>query len=317
MRLSKNEILSLIFITQSKESVRSCNLQKELGIKKGSVSRVLTHLQGKGLIMRAGGKIVLANTPPVEAFKKLYYTHRTSPLQEILSGRREELLSWLDHQPKSLGTLAKETGIPSDTVYYYLQDFRSLGVVSRSKKGEAYFYSFNYVVWKDLKDFVASFLEYQVLQLVPREALLIKNYGDSVLFKSLRPQDATPTSFSAYKDYGVELGLRDNYYILPRKEISLEEIFIHSLDSAEGLSHRLYCILFYLKNKETLKSVQHSMMENIRAVLRGKHIKGYPTLEDIEEQAELYGILYLVHDFVHLCLYYRAHPIQQTHNSLL
>jgi predicted transcriptional regulator len=290
MRLSKNEILSLIIIIQSKEPVRPCNLQKELSIKKGSVSRVLTHLQGKGLIMRAGGKIFLANTPPAEAFKKLYYSHRTSPLQDILSGWRVELLSWLDQQPKSLGTLARETGISNDTIYYYLQDLRSLGVISKSKEGEAYFYSFNYVVWKDLKDFVASFLEYQVLQLVPREALLIKNYGDSVLFKSLQPQDAMPTSFRAYKDYGIELGLRDNYYTLPKREITLEEKFIHSLDSAEGLSHRLYCILFYLKNKETLEKVQHPMMENIRAVLRGKHIKGYPTLGDIEEQAELYGI---------------------------
>jgi hypothetical protein len=32
------------------------------------------------------------------------------------------------------------------------------------------------------------------------------------------------------------------------------------------------------------------MIESIQAVLKGEHIKGYPTREDIEEQAELYGI---------------------------
>jgi hypothetical protein len=32
------------------------------------------------------------------------------------------------------------------------------------------------------------------------------------------------------------------------------------------------------------------MMKSIRAALRGEHIKGYPTRDDIEEQAELYGI---------------------------
>jgi hypothetical protein len=201
-----------------------------------------------------------------------------------------ELLSRLDSSQKRLETLAGETGISSDTIYYYLQDLRSLGIVSRSKQGKAYFYSFNYITWKDLKDFVAFLLEYQVLRLVPREGLLIRSYGDSVLFKSLRPQDATPASFSAYGEHGIELGLRDNYYTLPKRDLSLGEIFIHSLDSAEGISQRLYCILFYLKNKEALKEVQHPMMESIRAVLRGEHIKGYPTVEEIEEQAELYGI---------------------------
>ncbi len=290
MRLSENEISALIIITRSKEPVHPSTLQKELGILKGSVSRVLTSLQNKGLVERAGGEIILAGTPPAEAFKKLYYSHRASPLQEILSGRRVEMLSRLDSSQKSLVALAEETGISGDTVYYYLQDFLSLGIVSRSKEGKAYFYSFNYIIWPELKEFVTALLEYQILRLVPREALLIKGYENSVLFKSLRPQDATLTSFSAYGDYGIELRLRDNYYTLPRRKLSVGEIFTHSLDSAGSIYQRLYCILFYLKNKESLKGVRHPTMEDIRAVLRGERLKGYPIREEIEEQAELYGI---------------------------
>ena len=111
-----------------------------------------------------------------------------------------------------------------------------------------------------------------------------------MLFRSLRQQDATLTSFSAYADYGIKLGLRDNYYTLPKRELSIGEIFIHSLDSTEDYRQRLFCILFYLKNRDELKGVRHPMMKSIRAVLRGEHIKGYPTVEEIEEQAELYGI---------------------------
>jgi len=51
-------------------------------------------------------------------------------------------------------------------------------------------------------------------------------------------------SFGAYGEYGIELGLRDNYYTLPKKKLSTVEIFIHSLDSAESISQMLYCILF-------------------------------------------------------------------------
>jgi predicted transcriptional regulator len=290
MRLSENEVRTLTFITRSLEPMHPSGIQRELGLLKGSISRIITSLQDKGLVERVAGEILLAGTPHAEAFKQLYYSHRASPLPEILSGRRVELLSRLSEIPRSLEALAAETGISRDTVYYYLQDFRLLGIVSRSRLEKAYLYSFNYVIWPELKHFVAALLEYQVLRFVPREALLMKSYEDNVLFKSMKPQDATLTSFSAYRDYGILLGLRDYYYTLPERDLSILEVFIHSLDSAEDYRQRLFCILFYLKNRRILKDARHPMMKSIRAVLRGEEIKGYPTRDDIEEQAELYGI---------------------------
>ena len=290
MRLSENEVRALILITRSQEPVHPHALQRELGLLKGSISRIITSLQDIGLVERAGGEILLAGTPPAEAFKRLYYSHRASPLPEILSGRRVELLSRLGQSPRSLEALAEETGISSDTVYYYMQGFLHLGIVSRSMQGKAYLYSFNYIIWPELKDFVTSLQEYQVLRLVPREALLIKSYETSVLFKSMRPQDATFTSFSAYEDYGIELGLRDNYYTLPKRELSIQEVFIHSLDSAGEFSQKLFCVLFYLKNRDKLEAIDHPMMKDLKAVLQGEKIKGYPTLEDIEDRTDLYDI---------------------------
>jgi predicted transcriptional regulator len=292
MRLSENEIRALVLITRSQVPVHPHDLHEVLDLRSESVSRIITGLQDIGLVERAGGEILLAGTPPAEAFKRLYYSHRASPLPEILSGRRVELLSRLGKSPRSLEALAEETSISSDTVYYYLQGLRPLGIVSRSMQGKAYLYSFNYIIWPELKDFVTTLLEYQVLRLVPRDALLIRIYENSVLFRSLRQQDATPTSFSAYSEYGIKLGLRDYYYTLPKRELFIGEIFIHSLDSAEDYRQRLFCILFYLKNIDELKDARHPMMKSIRAVLRGEHIKGYPTQEEIEEQADLYEIAF-------------------------
>ena len=130
----------------------------------------------------------------------------------------------------------------------------------------------------------------QALRLVPSEALLIKSYRDSVLFKSIRPQDATLTSFSAYEDYGIELFLRDYYYTLPKRELSIQEIFIHSLDSAGELQQKLFCVLFYLKNRDKLEGIDHPMMKDLKAVLQGEKIRDYPTLEDIEDRTDLYDI---------------------------
>jgi hypothetical protein len=48
-----------------------------------------------------------------------------------------------------------------------------------------------------------------------------------VLFKRIRLQDATPT----YVDYGIELGLRDNYYTLPKRDLSIILAFVVAGDT--------------------------------------------------------------------------------------
>lgn len=290
MRLSESEIGALMLVAGSEKALRPGDLSKALNLRPESLSRVVTDLVNKGLLEREGKDIALARTPAAESFKRLYFSHRASPLHLLLADRRADLLSRIDDEQKSAEALEMVTGIPKKTIYRYLKDFIRLGAVKRSKQGRTYLYSFNCIIWPELKDFATALLEYKAVLMVPRVALLIKGYGDSVLFKSIRQQDATPTSFSAYGEYGIDLGMRDNYYTLPKRELSIEEVFIHSLESAESLQHRLFCILFYLKNRDKLESVDHPMMKHIKAVLQGESIKGYPSLEDIVDRAELYEI---------------------------
>ena len=290
MRFSETEVEALVLVAESKQTLHAGDLSRALNLRPETLSRMTTALVNKGLLEREGNEIAMARTPAAETFKRLYFAHRASPFPILLADRRADLLSRIDNEQKSVEGLEEETGIPRKTIYRYLKDFLHLGAVKRSKKGRAYLFSFNYIIWKDLKDFATALFEYQALRLIPREGLLIKSYGDSVLFKSLRSQDATLTSFSVYEDYGVELGLRDNYYTLPKRELSIKEIFVHSLDSAEDYRQRLFCMLFYLKNRDKLEGVEHPMMKDLNTVLHGERIRGYPTIEEIEDKADLYGI---------------------------
>jgi predicted transcriptional regulator len=290
MRFSETEVEALVLVADSKQTLRAGDLSRALNLRPETLSRVTTALVNRGLLEREGKEIAMARTPAAETFKRLYFAHRASPFPLLLADKRAHLLSRIEDEQKSVEDLAEKTGIPRKTIYRYLKDFLHLGAVKRSKKGRAYLFSFNYIIWKDLKDFVTALFDYQALRLIPREALLIKSYGNSVLFKSLRSQDATLTSFSVYEDYGVELGLRDNYYTLPKRELSIQEIFVHSLDSAEDHRQRLFCMLFYLKNRDKLGGVEHPMMKDLKAVLQGERIRGYPTIEEIEDKADLYGI---------------------------
>ena len=290
MRFRESEVQTLTLIAGSEKALHPRDLSRTLNLRSETLSRVTTTLVNKGLLEREGKEIALGRNPAAESFKRLYFAHRASPFPILIADRRVDLLSKIENKQKRVEVLEEETAIPRKTIYRYLKGFLHLGVVKRSKKGRAFLFSFNYIIWKDLKDFVTTLIEYQALRLVPREGLLTKSYENSVLFKSLRSQDATPTSFSAYENYGIELVLRDNYYTLPKRKLPIQEIFIHSLDSAQELSQRLFCILFYLKNKNELEGVDHIMMKSILAVLRGEQIKGYPTLEDIKDRTELYGI---------------------------
>ena len=290
MRFSETGIESLVFVAGSKQNLHAGDLSQALNLRPETLSRVTTSLVNMGLLEREGKEIAMARTPAAEMFKRLYFAHRASPFPLLLADRRADLLSRIEDEQKSVEDLEEETGIPRKTIYRYLKDFIHLGAVRRSRKGRAYVFSFNYILWKELKDFVTALFDYQARSQVPREGLLIKSYGDSVLFKSLRSQDATITSFSAYKDYGIELGLRDNYYTLPKRELSIKEIFVHSLDSAEDHRQRIFCILFYLNNTDKLSGVEHPMMRDLKAVLRGERIEGYPSIEEIKDKADLYGI---------------------------
>lgn len=279
----------MVLVAGAERALHSSDFYTALEIRPETLSRLITSLVNKGILERKGKEITLSRSPAAETFKRLFFSHRASPLSLLLAERRIAMLSLMENEQSAV-MLEKETSIPKKTIYRYLKGLLRLGAAKRRKVGRTYLYSLNKTLWPEIGDFVSALQDYQAMRLVPREALHIKSYTEGVLFKSIRPQDATPTSFSAYKEYGIELGLRDYYYILPKRELSIQEIFIHSLDSALELSQKLFCLLFYLKNKNRLENIEHPMMKDLFAVLQGERIKGYPTLEDIADRADLYDI---------------------------
>ena len=293
MHLSKNEVRLLIEVVRSEGALEPNDLAAVLNIKNTSIYKIITRLERKGLVDKELNRVVLSISQQAESFKKLYYTHHTSPFERVLAGERIVLLSSTNRGSKSVEELSGETGIPKSSVYYLLSDLVKLGIVRKiKKKGNAFQYSFNYTLWGELKEFLVHLSEIESLTKVPPGGLLIKDYGNNVLFKSIRQLDATPTSFSAYGDYGIQLFLTkiSNYYTLPKRELSMRDVFVHSLDSADEIQNRLFCILFYLKNRHKLKSIRHPMMRDIRAILRHKHIKGYPTYEEVMDRMLVYAL---------------------------
>lgn len=290
----ETEIKALKILASSASPLTPKDLALALNIQPTSVYKILHRLEQKRLVERDDqNSVTLSPSPQAESFKRLYYTHHVSPLERILADRRLDILSRLDKKPKSAEELMTKTGISRSTLYRYLQDMIRLGIINRQRTQNLLRYFFNYTLWSELKDFISALNQAERLKSVPRSALFIKDYSNHILFKSLSKLDATPTAFSAYGDHGINLLMRStsNYYTdLPKENLSIRDIFIHSLDAAESVSQRLYCILFYLKNEDSLKGIEHPMMKEIRAVLKGKVIKGYPIYDEVKDRMEVYGI---------------------------
>lgn len=297
MKLSKKEIRLLILLAQSKKPLPPRDVAVAIDVEYSSIYNILYRLERKGLADRdKSGRVLLSITPQAESFKRLYYAHQSSPLDRIITGRKLELLLNLDQNPKTADELQENTKIPISTIYYYLKDLAKFGIVRRiTKKPHStgtHRYIFNEILWEDLKTFVTQLSKAEGIQKTPPGSIMIMNYGNSILFKSIRQQDATPTSFSVYDKYGVSLFLMrtSNYYTLPKRNLSITDVFIHSLDSADDISHRLYCIIFYIKNKRELSDVRHPMLKDIKNVLNGKHVNGFPTHEEVMDRVSVYAI---------------------------
>lgn len=292
VHLSENEVRLLIEVIRSEGTLEPRDLAAALNVEVTSIYKIITRLERKGLIDREFSRIVPSISQQAQSFKNLYYTHHTSPFERILVGERINLLFNVNQVPKSVEELSSASGIPKPSIYHFLRDFIKLGIVRKTKKrGVAFKYSFNYTIWGELKEFLAHLIEIESLTKVPTGGLLIKDYGDNVLFKSIRQLDATPTSFSAYGNYGISLFFMkiSNYYTLPKRELSIRDVFIHSLDSADEIQDKMLCILFYLRNRHKLKNIKHLMMKDIRLILRHKHIKGYPTYEEVMDRMNVYA----------------------------
>lgn len=70
-----------------------------------------------------------------------------------------------------------------------------------------------------------------------------------------------------------------------------KDIFRHALYVAEkeaSVRHLIFLALFYCKFEEELKDVKNNIVENLKLVLQGKRIRGYPDFEEIKEKADIY-----------------------------
>lgn len=286
MMFSKTELEMLSEIGKGIVSVSE--LAKALKISISQMYRLAQKLNQKGVLQYSKNTLYLERKTHINML--LLLLSKAKNLSEPFSGTGLQIYSSII-TPKKVSEIEKETGLHKTTVLKKLNQGRKMSLILKEKRK----YRVNEKIWPDAKELLIEVKKFEesLDNRVPVSSVIYFKNENEIVFSTKVNVDAEKTAFSAYDKYGLGLLLVNNYYFLPKRNLTKKEVFVHSLLIAEKEPETRYLImiaLFYAKYKNELLDVKHPVIENIINILSGKIIFGYPTLAEIQDRASIYHL---------------------------
>lgn len=286
MRLSKTELQILEQIANSNKNVKE--IAKALKKSKVQIYRSGQKLIENNFIVLSNGVYEPTKMTPASLLVQLL--GEFSSLIEPLSDSGIKIFTCL-FEPKGIKQIIQESGIKRTQIFKKIKQARAISLVKRVDKK----YAINEKLWFKTADFLKELKRYEERtdKRVPGNSVIYYKNEKEIVFSTKEKLNATPTAFSAYEKYGIKILSQKNYYYLPNKKLTKEEVFKHSLYIAEKDNeprHIIFISLFYIKYKKELSKIKHDIIENINKIFCGQHIPRYPTLEEIKDRADVYDI---------------------------
>jgi len=287
MHLSEIELKVLEQIAQGNTEINT--IAKELHRDISRIYRTKETLSTKGFVDLTDGMLLPKKTTHVTILLQLLTKYPN--IVDILPRSGISILSSL-LTPKKVSEIERETQLKKSIIYRKIKQAIEISAVIKNENQQ---YVINEKIWIDLKRFLEEYKKFEETTdpRVPANSTIYYKNNKEILFSNNSTLDATQTGFSAYERYGLKLLLPTIYYYLPKKNLSKKDVFIHSLQITEkekDIRHLTYVSLFYIKYKNELADVKHPILTNIKQILQGNYIKGYPSLEEIKEKADVYDI---------------------------
>lgn len=185
-------------------------------------------------------------------------------------------------EPKTAKEITSASRI---TAYKKLQQAGKFSIIKKEKNK----YSINRKIWPDLYKLLIEIKskEEEIDKNVPIDSIIYKK-ENIMIFSNKYNVNAQKTAFSLYPEYKINILTTTNYFCLPKKNLTYQDIFDQSMIIAKkegSIRLILFAILFYLKFRNKIKRDKA-----VEIILAGKVINGYPSKKEIEEKAELYDI---------------------------
>ncbi|MFH0875430.1 MAG: hypothetical protein V1859_05815 [archaeon] len=249
------------------------------------IYRECKKLIDEGYIKLDRGKILPERQPHISLLLQVLREHDN--VTGLFSGCGTLIFASLINK-KSIGQICEETGLKKSIIYRKINQASNIGLIYK-KDG----YVLNEKLWPKALDFFQELdrVNKTVDRRVPATSEIFYKNNDEIVFSDNAKIDAAKTAFSVYNDYGIKLYLLTNYYYLPKKKLTKNDILLHSIYIAEksGVREIIFVSLFYIKYKNKI-SIRHQMLEKIDRILMGEKIPGYPYLSEIKSRCDVYDI---------------------------
>ena len=286
--MNESEIKVLILVSRLK-SVKIKDLARSLELSYSRVFQILKKLDNWGLVKLRRG---LVEAAPFFADIIMQVDNKYG-LIYVLKGSTPIILSKI-FEPKTSRQIALEVGLSEKYVRRLLNELTLKGIVIRENN--------EYCLIDDplIRVLVLQFSKF--IEGIEPEAHVIYRDAYCVIKEVPKGYEArgTKTAFSIYSKYGITIETPRDYYIYPPKDLSDEEVIVHSLTVAKTkyentLVALLYAKLYYMLDHEKLyihakwfnQIDKLSKMDNY---LSGTEYPIFLSWEEFRKLAEMYNV---------------------------
>jgi predicted transcriptional regulator len=291
MHFSRTELQTIAELAKGNTSINT--VAEALNKSEKHIYRIVQQLEEKDLAALSAGEIIPKQSTLMVRLTQILDSYpNLIPL--LADSGISILISLLE--TKKVGEITEEADVKKSTVYAFLKKALKISLVK--KDGDLFV--LNERLWGDVADLLREIRDIERLldPRVPYNSVIYYKDRDEVIYSNkYGGNSGEKTGFSVFEKEGIKLLLPTTYYYYsekePEKELTKEDIFRHALYVAEkepSVRHFIFLALFYCKFEEELKDVKHDIVGNLKLVLQGERIKGYPSFEEIKEKAEIYGI---------------------------
>ncbi len=262
-------------------------------VSERTIRRAVKKLLDDNLLENDAGTYKLSyKNPKTSVIKKL---SSRFDLAKLLLDSNEQVFRELS-EPRTVAELVRLTKLSEATIFRSLEDMMETGAVRREDGSYK-------LVSDELLQLSRMLFEEHVMEKLGHSVLIFTN-GEVTLSKVPVGSEAADslTGFSLYGEYGIAIHPSYDYYVQNVQKIGLEDVFVHSLVSAENKLERTHCALFYAANKQKMDLVKVRELVRTFNVQRAwlhlqNYVRGLTHAQDLflprsefEERASLYGI---------------------------
>ncbi len=286
--MNETEIKVLILISRLK-NVKTRDLANSLGLSYSRVFQILKKLDNWGLVKLHRGRV---EAVPFFSDMILQIDNKYG-LIHVLKGSTPVILSRIFESKESL-QVALETGLSEKYVRRILNDLTLRGIVIKDDNK-----------YRLVDDALIRFLVLQFsrfIEGIEPESNVV--YRDNYYIIKEVPKGfearGVKTAFSLYPRYGVIIDTPKDYYIYPPKNLSDEEVIVHSLLVAKTkyentLVALLYAKLYYVLDHEKLYVYakwfnQIEKLSRTDNYLSGTEYPIFLSWKEFKKLAEMYNV---------------------------